>query len=152
MNNKKYTEDEIETIRQNLKSALGVENIVIDVYIGKLISETKLPKFKFIKGEQFMFFNANVDLERGLDVGWHLIEITYQRLDLVFFKYPTSTKPKKEHYATKYSIFVSRLIPVNLDVKRFGINEMNLPLIVFDKHKAPFTLFVYNKGQLLQTI
>lgn len=96
MNNKKYTEDEIKTIRQNLKSAFGVENIVIDVYIGKLISETKLPKFKFIKGEQFMFFNANVDLERGLDVGWHLIEITYQRLDLVFFKHPTSTKPKKK--------------------------------------------------------
>lgn len=143
---------EIGSIRKELKLAFGVENIVIDIHIGKLIGETKLHKFKFIKGEQFIFFNANVDLESGLDVGWHLIEITYQRLDLVFFKYPTSTKPKKEHYATKYSVFVSRLIPVNLDVKRFGINEMNLPLIVFDKHKAPFTLFVSNKGQLLQTI
>lgn len=148
----RYTEIEIESIRKELKSAFGVENIVIDIHIGKLIGETKLHKFKFIKGEQFIFFNANVDLERGLDVGWHLIKITYQRLDLVFFKYSTSTKPKKEHYATKYSIFVSRLIPVNLDVQRFGINEMNLPLIVFNKHKSPFNIFVYNKGELLQTI
>lgn len=152
MNSKKYTEDEIETIRQNLKSAFGVDNLIVGGYMYELISGAKLPKFKFIKGEQFMFFNANVDLERGLDVGWHLIEITYQRLDLVFFKYPTSTKTKKEHYATKYSVFVSRLIPVNLDVKRFGINEMNLPLIVFNKHKAPFNMFVYNDGELLQTI
>lgn len=148
----RYTEEEFVTIRQNLKLAFGVENIVIDVHIGKLISETKLHKFKFIKGEQFMFFNANVDLERGLNVGWHLLEITYQRLDLVFFKYPTSAKPQKEHYATKYSTFVPRWMPVNLDVERFSINQKNLPLIVFNKHNAPFNIFVYNKGELLQTI
>ena len=148
----RYTEIEIKSIRKELKLAFGVEHIMIDTHIGKLINWNKLHKFKFIKGEQFIFFNANVDLDRGLDVGWHLLEITYQRLDLIFFKFPTSTKPKQEHYANKTSVFVSRLMPVNLDVKRFCINEDNLPLIVFDKHKAPFNIFVYNDGELLQTI
>lgn len=148
----RYTEIELESIRKELKLAFGVEHVLVDVYISKLLGAPKLHKFKFIKGEQFIFFNAHVDMQQGLDVGWHLLEITYQRLDLIFFKFPTSTKPKQEHYANKTSVFVSRLMPVHLDVKRFCINEYILPLIVFDKHKAPFNIFVYNEGELLQTI
>ena len=152
MKSNKYSEEDFEEIRQNLKLAFGVDHVLVDVYINKLLGATKLHKFKFIKGEQYIFFNAHVNMQQGLDVGWHLLEITYQRLDLIFFKFPTSTKPKQEHYANKNSVFVSRLMPVNLDVKRFCINEDILPLIVFDKHKAPFNIFVYNDGELLQTI
>lgn len=127
-----YTDEEITSIKANLKRAFDVDFIPVDISLGNVL-KNNISNFNFIVGEQYILFNSHQDKEMGIEKGWHILEVTYQRLDLVFFKILTSNKPKKEHYANKGSMFVERLIPVNFDITRFGIPEKNLPLLGFEK-------------------
>lgn len=143
-----YTPEEIVSIKENLKRAFGTEFVPIDIKLGNLIKgKDKREKFKFIKGENFVFFNAHPNSELGLSVGWHIIEITYQRLDLVFYKITTSSKPSKESYANKDSYFINNIMPVLLNIDRFNIPEQNLPLLEFDKGKNNPVDIAITKGK-----
>lgn len=137
-----YTEEQIKSIKENLKKAFGIDYIPVELTMGNLLKNKNSASFDYIIGEQYVFYNPNKNEEFGINgCEWHVIEVTYQRLDLVFFKIRSSKNPRKEHYASKNSLFASKLIPVNFSTKRFGIPEKNLPLIGFDKTKNnPFDI------------
>jgi hypothetical protein len=137
-----YTEEQIASIKANLKKAFEIDYIPVELTMGNLLKKKNKESFDFIVGEQYVFFNPVENEEWGINkCEWHLIEITYQRLDLIFFKIRSSKKPRTEHYANKDSIFTDKLIPINFSTERFGIPEKNLPLIGFDKTKHnPFDI------------
>lgn len=143
---KEYTIEEIESIKKNLKKTFDTEFIPIDVTLGGLL-KNKLSKFKFIKGEEFVFFNPFPNKSLNTDIGWHVLEIIYQRLDIVFFKVTTSNKPKKEHWTSTTSHFCEHLIPGVLNIDRFGIPRKNLPLFIFKKpNNCPYDIVITTKN------
>ena len=134
-----YTEEDIKSIKANLKKAFGTEYIPVELKLGELLKNKNMSSFKYVIGEQYAFFSPMENKELGIQMGWHILEVTYQRGELVFFKVPVSTTPRKEHYAEKNSIFVRGLVPLNFDTNRFGIPEENLVLIEFKKGETnPF--------------
>jgi hypothetical protein len=129
-----YTEEQIKSIKENLKKAFDIDYLPVELTMGNLLKKKNKASFDYIIGEQYVFYNPFENEEWGIGKQeWHLIEITYQRLDLVFFKIRSSKNPRKERYAHKDSIFVDKLIPINFSTERFGIPEKNLDLIGFDK-------------------
>ena len=137
-----YTDEEIVSIKANLKKAFDIDYIPVELTMGNLLRKKNKSSFDYIIGEQYVFFNPYKNEEWGInEYEWHILEVTYQRLDLVFFKIRSSKYPRKEHYANKDSMFVEKLIPVNFSTERFGIPEKNLPLLGFDKtENNPFDI------------
>ena len=137
-----YTEEQIISIKSNLKRAFDIDYIPVELTMGNLLVNKNKASFDYIIGEKYVFLNLQKNEEWGIaEYEWHIIEVTYQRLDLVFFKIRSSKKPRKEHYVNKDSIFVDKLIPVNFSTERFGIPEKNLSLISFDKtQNNPFDI------------
>ena len=132
-----YTEEEVKSIKNNLNIAFGIDYIPVETTLQALVKDNKkLNNFDFIKGETFAFYNPIEIDKMGIKQGWHLLKITYQRLDIVFFKIITSSKPRTEQYAFKDSQFVSKLNPLVINIERFGIPEKNLSLIGFEKSKG----------------
>ena len=132
-----YTEEEVKSIKNNLNIAFGVDYIPVETTLQALVKDNKkLKDFDFIIGETFVFYNPIANDEMGIKQGWHLLKITYQRLDIVFFKIITSSKPRTEQYAIKGSLFVIKLNPLIINIERFGIPEKNLEIIGFEKPKG----------------
>ena len=147
-----YSDEEILEIKKNLKAAFGVDGLPLEIDLKNLVKDG-MDSFNFIIGEQYCFFNPVPNNTYGMKKGWHIAEVTYQRLDLVFFKIITSTKPDVEQYANKDSVFTKKFMPIDLDINRFGIPEKNLPLIIFDKHKSnPFEIQISINNNSLFTI
>ncbi len=147
MSEKFYTPEEIVSIKENLKRAFGRETIEVSLKLENLLRKKDKDKFEYIIGEQFVFWQPINNKELKIKKGWHIIEITYQRLNLIFFKVLSSENPNQEHYAEKDSYFTNNLIPVNVDIDRFGYPEQNLPLLDFDKGKGnPFDIFIVKEN------
>ena len=145
--NKVYTPEEIKSISENLMKAFGRNSIPLFIDIDHLVDKDKQKSFNFIKGEQFVFFNPLKNKGFNIEPGWHILEVTYQRLDLVFFKIKTSKTPNQEQYANKTSNFVLKLMPINVNLDRFRILEQNLPLFEFDKGKNNPVDITITKGK-----
>ena len=143
MSEKIYTPEEIISIKENLKRAFDRDTIEVSLKLENLLRKKDKDKFKYIIGEQLVFWQPVNNKEFKAKKGWHIIEITYQRLNLIFFKVLSSENPNQEHYAEKDSYFTNNLIPVNVDIERFGYPEQNLSLFDFDKGKGnPFDIFI----------
>jgi hypothetical protein len=142
-----YTDSEIKSIKENLQKAFGVDTLALDLRLDNLLKD-KINTFKFKKGDRFVFFNAHPNHELKLCVGWHEIEITYTRLDLIFYKI-LSNNTTNEHWATRDSFFFyKQMMPRVIDLKRYGIPEKNLPLISFDKgNRNPYEITIIKSNE-----
>lgn len=149
---KVYTEEEIKNIKEKLKNDFGTDTISLDLKLSLLYKRQDVTQLKVKKGDKFAFYTYVYNEDMHADIGWHCIEITYSRLDVVFFKAKTSEKPKKEHWICKDSVFFSRLIPLSVKLSEHDIPDSNLPLINFNKGKNnPFTVnIVKNNGSILK--
>ena len=82
---KEYTPEEIASIKENLKKAFDTDRIEVEATVKTLNKGINPDKVEFKKGEQYVFWNPIENDEQGLAIGYHLIEITYTRLDLIFY-------------------------------------------------------------------
>lgn len=143
---KEYTPEEIASIKENLKKAFDTDRIEVEATVKTLNKGVNPDKVEFKKGEQYVFWNPIVNDEQGLAIGYHLIEITYTRLDLIFYKIKTSTKPRTEQWACKGSGWVLNLMPVVIDLERYNIPDTNLDIIEFQKPRnCPFEISIVKR-------
>ena len=135
-----YTEEQIQSIKENLKRAFDIDYIPIEL---KSIFKKHNPmKYNFKIGEEFAFHSHVKNDDWGLKKGWHKLKITYKRGEVIFFKIESSTEPNKERYAILDSDFVSEMIPIEIKLKSFGIPDKNLDILKFEKGKVPFEIRV----------
>ena len=148
---REYTPEEIESVKANLKTAFDIDYIPVEATIKTLNKGVNLDKVEFKKGEQYVFWNPFEDDEHGLSIGYHLIEITYSRLDLIFYKIKTSTKPRTERWACKGSSWVMNLMPCVIELERYNIPDKNMAFIKFEKKKnCPFDISVIKRDGTIE--
>lgn len=145
---KELTQEEIVSIKANLKKAFGDEYITIDTNVKTLYKDKKC---KFKKGELYHYYNAIYDEEMELGKGWYTIKLTLVRSGVCFFTVLQKEK-KNEYFFSSNSIFADRLIPNTINIKKVGISKGNLPIIKFCKGKCPYDVNIVNNDEIIMTI
>lgn len=128
---RKYTDEEIQNIRENFRKAFGTPYGLMYGHVKELTSNKESVMRKFIKvGDKFYHFmfrkQAN---ELGLKEGYVTILITYRRADVIFFTYPDSINPRQEYHFDLGSEFSEKLIPFKIHYDRLLIKSKNRFLV-----------------------
>lgn len=145
-----YTEEELQTIRENLKKAFGIDyiplnNKVKDLFNGKAI---KLQEDDIL----------HVHLPYGKDEwdmgpGWYRIKITYIRSGVVFFKYIDTKHKCKEDHADILSSFIENAYMGTIRVKDVAVKECNIPLVKIERYENdPYPVELINEDGVTVTI
>jgi hypothetical protein len=61
-----YTEEQIASIKANLKKAFEIDYIPVELTMGNLLKKKNKESFDFIVGEQYVFFNPCENKEWGI--------------------------------------------------------------------------------------
>ena len=148
---KVYTEEEIKSIRENLKKAFGIDYIPLNNRIGELYKHKKFtPKEGDILHVHLPFGNDEFDLKRG----WYRIKVTYVRSGVMFFKYIDTKHKRKEGYAIIESEFIERAFMGTIRMNEISIPKQNLPLvkIEIDEHD-PFPVeLIDENGDVIKVL
>lgn len=112
-----------------------MKKFIIDLNIKQLYRTIPIEDIEFNKGDKFAYFVKTPNNEMGLSIGWHLIEITYVRLDLIFFKIKTCALPDAEHYVAKNTMWVRHLMPLIIDLNKCGLPIEQTDLVEFRKEQ-----------------
>lgn len=147
---KNYTEEQLQSIRENLKKAFGIDyiplnNKVKDLFNGKAI---KLQEDDIL----------HVHLPYGKDEwdmkpGWYRIKVTYIRSGVVFFKYIDTKHKRKEDHADILSSFIEEAYMGTVRIKDVAIKECNIPLVKIERFKNdPYPVELINEDGITVTI
>lgn len=139
-----YTEEELISIRKNLKHAFGIDYMPINNRISELY---KNKKFNPVEGDilhvHLPFGNDEFDLERG----WYRIKVTYVRSGVMFFKYIDTKHKRKEGYAVIESEFIERAFMGTIRIKDVSISKRNLPLVKIERDENdPFPVELFDEN------
>lgn len=145
-----YTEEEIKSIRENLKKAFDIDYIPVEIKIKRLYKDKK---FVPLEGDMIYIYLSIENKKFGLKQGWHRLKITYVRSGVVFFKYIDSKHNRIEDHADLESSFIEEAYMGTIRLKDIAVPEYNLPLVKIEKGKCPFDVDVFdNDGNKLNNI
>jgi hypothetical protein len=148
---KVYTEEEIQSIRENLKKAFGIDYIPLNNRIRELYKHKKFtPKEGDILHVHLPYGNDEFNLKRG----WYRIKVTYVRSGVMFFKYIDTKHKRKEGYAIIESEFIERAFMGTIRMNEISIPKQNLPLvkIEIDEHD-PFPVeLIDENGDVIKVL
>lgn len=139
-----YTEEEIQSIRENLKRVFGIDyiplnNKVKDIFNGKSIKlqENDILHVYLVDGKE----------EWDMKPGWYRIKVTYIRSGVVFFKYIDTKHKRKEDHADILSSFIGNAYMGTIRIKDTSIKECNIPLVKIERYKNdPYPVELINEN------
>jgi hypothetical protein len=137
-----YTNENLESIRYNLKKAFGIDYISVSPKIKELYKNRKFIPFE---GDMLYIFLPHENKKLGLKQGWHRLKVTYVRSGVIFFKYIDSKHNRVEYHADSDSTFIQNAYAGTIRLKDIDVPEQNLPLIKFEQHGCPFGLDIKTK-------
>jgi hypothetical protein len=145
-----YTNEEIESIKKNLKIAFGIDYIPLNNRISELYKNKKFtPKEGDILHVHLPFGNDEFDLKRG----WYRIKVTYVRSGVMFFKYIDTKHKRKEGHACIESEFIERAFMGTIRMNEISIPERNLPLVKVERDEHdPFPVELLDENGKVITI
>ena len=113
---KVYTEEELQSIRENLKKAFGIDYLPLSNKIKYLFRDRKI---KLRKGDILHVYLPYGKEEWDMERGWYCIKITYIRSGVMFFKYIDT---KNAYMAT-------------IRIKDVAVKECNIPLVKIERNE-----------------
>lgn len=139
-----YTEEELQSIRENLKKAFGIDYILLSNKVEDLFSN------KSIKLQENDILHVHLPYgkdECDMKPGWYLIKVTYIRSGVVFFKYIDTKHKRKEYHADILSSFIKNAYMGTIRVKDVAIKECNIPLVKIERYKNdPYPVELINEN------
>ena len=124
-----YTPEEIKTIKENFKKAFGISYGLIDGNLKGIANKHRnVMNNMLVVGRKFWHFVYKAQAnELGLDdEGYTLIQITYIRGEVIFYKFIEATKNKnKEYHFEIGSNFEERLIPTEIHYDELSMLSKN---------------------------
>lgn len=146
---KTYTEEELQSIRENLKKAFGFDYIPVDIKIKNLYKNKKfIPK----EGDMIYVYLPMDNDKFELKQGWHRLKVTYVRSGVVFFKYIDSKHKRTEDHADLESVFIEEAYMGTIRLNDIAVPEYNLPLVKFEKGRCPFEVEVYKNDEMIYKV
>ena len=148
---KVYTEEELQSIRENLKKTFGIDYLPISNKVKELFRHKKL---KLQRGDilhvHLPYGKEEWDIERG----WYRIKVTYVRGDAIFFKYIDAKCKHKEDYADIKSYFIEHAYMGTIRIKDINIKECNIPLVKIERDKNdPFPIkLIDENGDVIKVL
>lgn len=137
-----YTEEQIVSIRENLKRAFGIDYIPLNNRVRDIF------KNKSIKLREDDILHVHLPYGKeiwDMNPGWYRIKITYIRSGVVFFKYIDTKHKRKEDHADIDSEFIGRAFMGTIRMNEISIIERNLPLVKVERDEHdPFPVEIYN--------
>lgn len=137
-----FTEEEILSIRENLKNAFGIDYIPLNNRVENIF------KNKSIKLQEDDILHVHLPYGKeiwDMNPGWYRIKITYIRSGVVFFKYIDTKHKRKEDHADIESDFIGKACLGTVRMNTISIPERNLPLVKIEReHNDPFPVEIYN--------
>ena len=116
---KVYTEEELKSIRENLKKAFDIDYIPVCNEIGELFKGKKIK----LEVDDVLHVHLPYGNDKfGLDKGWYRIKVTYIRSGVVFFRY-MDTRKKSEDHADIDSYFIERARLGNIKIGDVSIKK-----------------------------
>ena len=149
INMKTYTEEELQSIRENLKKAFGIDYIPVNIKIKYLYRNKKFaPK----EGDMIYVYLPMDNDKFELKQGWHRLKVTYVRSGVVFFKYIDSKHKRTEDHADLASVFIEEAYMGTIRLEDITVPEYNLPLVKFEKGRCPFEVEVYKNDKMIYKV
>jgi hypothetical protein len=127
---KVYTEEQLQSIRENLKKAFGIDYLPLNNRVDNLF------KNKSIKLQEDDILHVHLPYGKeiwDMNPGWYRIKVTYIRSGVVFFKYIDTKHKHKEDHADIESDFIGRACMGTIRMKDVSIKECNIPLIKIER-------------------
>lgn len=145
-----YTEEELQSIRENLKRSFGIDYIPINNKVKDLF------KNKAIKLQEDDILHVHLPYgkeEWCMGPGWYRIKVTYIRSGVVFFKYIDTKHKRKEDHADILSPFIENAYMGTIRIKDVAIKECNIPLVKIERYKNdPYPVELINKDGITVAI
>lgn len=129
---KVYTEKELQSIRENLKKAFGIDYIPLSNKIKDIF------KNKSIKLQENDVLHVHLPYGKedwDMKPGWYRIKVTYIRSGVVFFKYIDTKYKRKEDHADILSSFIENAYMGTIRINDVSIKECNIPLVKIERYK-----------------
>lgn len=148
---KVYTEEEIQSIRENLKKAFGIDYIPLNNRIRELYKHKKFtPKEGDILHVHLPYGNDEFNLKRG----WYRIKVTYVRSGVMFFTYIDTKHKCKEDHADISSSFIENAFMGTIRMNEISIPERNLPLLKIERDEHdPFPVeLIDENGDVIKVL
>lgn len=146
---KTYTEAELQSIRENLKKAFGIDYIPVNIKIKYLYRNKKF----ILKEGDMIYVYLSMDNDKfELKQGWHRLKVTYVRSGVVFFKYIDSKHKRTEDHADLASVFIEEAYMGMIRLEDITVPEYNLPLVKFEKGRCPFEVEVYKNDKMIYKV
>ena len=139
-----YTEEEIQSIRENLKNAVGIDYIPLSNKVEDLFSNKSI---KLQENDILHVYLPYSKDEWDMKPGWYRIKVTYIRSGVVFFKYIDTKHKRKEYHADILSSFIKNAYMGTIRVKDVAIKECNIPLVKIERYKNdPYPVELINEN------
>lgn len=129
---KVYTEKELQSIRENLKKAFGIDYIPLSNKIKDIF------KNKSIKLQENDILHVHLPYGKedwDMKPGWYRIKVTYIRSGVVFFKYIDTKHKRKEGHADILSSFIENAYMGTIRIKDVAVKECNIPLVKIERNE-----------------
>ena len=145
-----YTEEELQSIRENLKKAFGIDYIPISNKVEDLFRNKSI---KLQENDILHVYLPYGKDDWDMDPGWYRIKVTYIRSGVVFFKYVDTKHKLKEDHADILSSFIKNAYIGTIRVKDVSIKECNIPLIKIERYKNdPYPVELINEDGITVAI
>ena len=145
-----YTEEELQSIRENLKKAFGIDYIPISNKVEDLFRNKSI---KLQENDILHVYLPYGKDDWDMKPGWYRIKVTYIRSGVVFFKYVDTKHKLKEDHADILSSFIKNAYIGTISVKDVSIKECNIPLIKIERYKNdPYPVELINEDGITVAI
>mgnify|MGYP003400474444 CR=1 FL=1 len=145
-----YTEEELQSIRENLKKAFDIDYIPLSNKVEDLFRN------KAIKLQENDILHVHLPYgkeEWDMKPGWYRIKVTYIRSGVVFFKYIDTKHTRKEDHADILSGFIENAYMGTIRMKDVAIKECNIPLVKIERYKNdPYPVELINEDGITVAI
>lgn len=145
-----YTEEELQSIRENLKRAFDIDYIPLSNKVEDLFRN------KAIKLQENDILHVHLPYgkeEWDMKPGWYRIKVTYIRSGVVFFKYIDTKHKRKEDHADILSGFIENAYMGTIRMKDVAIKECNIPLVKIERYKNdPYPVELINEDGITVAI
>ena len=145
-----YTEEELQSIRENLKKAFGIDYIPISNKVEDLFRNKSI---KLQENDILHVYLPYGKDDPDMKPGWYRIKVTYIRSGVVFFKYVDTKHKLKEDHADILSSFIKNAYIGTIRVKDVSIKECNIPLVKIERYKNdPYPVELINEDGITVAI
>ena len=145
-----YTEEELQSIRENLKKAFGIDYIPISNKVEDLFRN------KSIKLQENDVLHVHLPFGKedwDMKPGWYRIKVTYIRSGVVFFKYIDTKYKRKEDHTDILSSFIENAYMGTIRINDVSIKECNIPLMKIERYKNdPYPVELINEDGITVAI